>query len=184
MSLYKKGKEHLRKLLLCSLFAAFLAICSWISVPVLAVPFTLQTFGVFLALCFLGGRLGTVTILLYLTLGAIGAPVFSGFGGGFGALFGPTGGYLLGFLFSGLIYWILTAKKSTDSGLYRYAVLAVALAGCYLFGSVWYFLYAAGGTLGFLGVLMKCVVPYLLPDILKMILAVRLSDLLCRLLPR
>ena len=176
----KNGREHLRNLLLCSLFAAFLAVCSWISVPVLTVPFTLQTFGVFLTLCFLGGRLGTVTVLLYLTLGAIGVPVISGFRGGIGVLLGPTGGYLLGFLFSGLIYWLLTAKRSPVSGLYRLAVLTAALVGCYLFGSLWFLGYTADGTIGFWGGLMKCVVPYLLPDFLKMILASRLSDLLLR----
>ena len=80
-----------------ALFAALIAICSWISIPT-AVPFTLQTFAVFLALGVLGGKLGTLSVAVYLLLGAVGLPVFAGFQGGLGALLGATGGYLAGFL--------------------------------------------------------------------------------------
>ena len=76
---------------LIGLFAALLAICSWISIPT-TIPFTLQTMGVFLAVGLLGGKRGTISILLYLLIGAVGVPVFSGFKGGIGALAGPTGG--------------------------------------------------------------------------------------------
>ena len=84
--------------------AALIAICAWITVPA-AVPFTLQTFAVFCVLGLLGGKRGTVAILVYILLGAVGLPVFSGFNGGIGALLGTTGGYILGFIFIGLIYW-------------------------------------------------------------------------------
>ena len=81
--------------------AALIAVCSWISIPA-AVPFTLQTFAVFCVLGLLGGKRGTVSILVYILLGAIGLPVFSGFNGGIGALLGTTGGYIIGFIFVGL----------------------------------------------------------------------------------
>ena len=87
-----------------ALSAALIAICSWISIPT-TVPFTLQTFGVFAALGTLGGRRGTLAILAYLLLGLVGLPVFSGFQGGPGVLLGTTGGYILGFLASALLYW-------------------------------------------------------------------------------
>ena len=75
-----------------ALFAALTAICAWISIPVADIGFTMQTFGVFLTLGVLGGKWGTVSILIYLLLGAVGMPVFSGFRGGMGMLLGVTGG--------------------------------------------------------------------------------------------
>ena len=82
----KKGFS-LRDMVLCALFAAILAVSAWLTVPG-EVPFTLQTFGVFAALGLLGGKRGTIAIALYLVLGAVGLPVFSGFRGGFGVLLG------------------------------------------------------------------------------------------------
>ena len=79
-----------------ALFTVLLAVCTWISVPVPPVPFTLQTFAVFAALGTLGGRRGTYAVGAYLLLGLAGAPVFSGFQGGAGVLLGATGGYILG----------------------------------------------------------------------------------------
>lgn len=96
----KKGFRT-RDLVLIAIFAAMMAVCAWISVPVLAVPFTLQSFGVFMALLCLGGKRGTAAICVYVLLGAVGAPVFSGFNGGIGAIMGATGGYIIGFIFSG-----------------------------------------------------------------------------------
>lgn len=152
-------------MMLSSLFAALLAICAWLSIPVGDIAVTMQTFGVFLALGLLGGRWGTVSILIYLLLGAVGMPVFSGFQGGFGVLLGATGGYLWGFLVSGLLYWTLE----------RFGKLPAMIAGllaCYVCGSLW-FLYWSGGGLIF--VLLRCVVPYLIPDALKLGLACTLS---------
>lgn len=81
-----------------AVFAVLMAICSWISIPTV-VPFTLQTFGVFLAIGVLGGKRGSLAVLVYILLGAIGVPVFAGFTGGIGILLRNTGGYIVGFLF-------------------------------------------------------------------------------------
>ena len=94
---------------LCGLFAAMMAICAWISIPVFDTAITLQSFALVLAMLLLGGKWATATVTVYLMLGAVGLPVFSGFQGGFGALLGPTGGYLWGFLAATLIYWAFTA---------------------------------------------------------------------------
>ena len=91
----------------CALFAALMAVCAWICVPLGDIAFTMQTLGLFLTLGILGGKWGTVSILSYLLLGAAGAPVFSGFQSGFGAILGPNGGFLWGFLVSCLVYWVL-----------------------------------------------------------------------------
>ena len=93
-----------------AVFAVIMAICSWISIPA-AVPFTLQTFGVFVAVGVLGGKRGTLSILVFILLGAIGVPVFAGFSGGIGVLAGTTGGYIIGFLIVILhIVFYLNAK--------------------------------------------------------------------------
>ena len=96
-----------------ALFAVAIAICSWISVPA-TVPFTLQTFGVFLAAAVLGGKRGTLAVLVYLALGMAGVPVFAGFQGGMGCLLGSTGGYLIGFLFLALVMWAGGARNPVD----------------------------------------------------------------------
>lgn len=155
---------------LAGVFAALMAICAWITVPVFDIGFTMQTFAVFLTLGLLGGKWGTVSILIYLLLGAAGMPVFSGFRGGFGALLGVTGGYLWGFLFSGLLYRVLERKGKLP------AMVAGQLV-CYLCGSLWFLFYAEGG-LEF--VLLRCVVPYLIPDAIKIGLAFTLSKRLAR----
>lgn len=154
-----------RKLTRCALFAAMIALCAWIGIPMGHTVFTMQTFGVLLALGLLGGKRGTVSILCYLLLGVVGLPVFSGFRGGIGAILGPTGGYLWGFLATGLVYWALE-KWNRPLGMIAGLVL------CYGCGTVWYMHYA-GGALA--AVLMQAVVPYLIPDGLKLVLALRLT---------
>ena len=153
-----------------ALFAALTAICAWISIPVADIGFTMHTFGVFLTLGVLGGKWGTVSILIYLLLGAVGMPVFSGFRGGMGMLLGVTGGYLWGFLFSGLTYWLLERFGKLPA-------MIAAMAVCYLCGSIWFHIYAGGG-IGL--ILLRCVVPFLIPDGLKILLAHSLSRRLRR----
>ena len=114
-----------RKLAYTALMAVVLCICSWITVP-FAVPFTMQTFAVFCSLLLLGGKLGTLSIGVYILLGMVGLPVFSGFRGGIGHIIGPTGGYIVGFLFSGLFY-ILCEPLLEKNGKLKIPVLAGGL---------------------------------------------------------
>ena len=95
-----------------ALFAVLMAVCAWISTPKtpISVPFTLQTFAMFAALTTLGGRRGLWAVVVYLLMGLVGLPVFTGFQGGPGVLLGTTGGYIIGFIGSALIYWLITAK--------------------------------------------------------------------------
>ena len=159
-----------KNMALCGLFAAMLTICGWLSIPFGDLFITLQTFGIFLTLGLLGGKRGTVTIFVYLLLGAIGAPVFSGFRGGLGALLGTTSGYLFGFLFSGLLYWLITAIK--DSPASRLMAMVLGLLLCYGCGSFWYMRqYLSDSAVTLWAVLLKCVIPYLIPDLIKLALA-------------
>lgn len=151
----------------CALCAAWITVSAWLSIPVGEIAITMQTFGIFFTLGILGGKKGTVACGLYLLLGAVGLPVFSGFQGGISALLGPTGGYLWGFLLSCLIFWLL------ENRVPAWVNMIIAMLGCYLCGSVWFYgVYTEGGV-GF--VLLRCVLPYLLPDAVKIYLAGMLS---------
>ena len=157
-----------RKLTRCALFAAMMALCAWIGIPLGHTVFTMQTFGVLLALGILGGKRGTISILCYLLLGAAGLPVFSGFRGGIGAILGPTGGYLWGFLGTGLTFWLFEKWS-------RVLAMIAGILVCYACGTLWYMTYT-GGALA--AVLAQTVLPYLIPDAVKLMLALRLT---CRL---
>ena len=158
----------IRNMTLCGIFSALLCLCAWLSFPFGDTAITLQTFGVFLCLGTLGGKRGTVSIFVYLLLGAVGLPVFSGFRGGIGTLLTTTGGYLTGFLACGLVYWLLTALFPRHTLL----PMAAGLLVCYLFGSIWYsIVYTVGSAATFGFILAKCVLPFALPDIGKLLLA-------------
>lgn len=159
---------HAKRICLCGLFAALLCVCSWLCVPVGNLMFTLQTFAALLALGLLGGKRGTISIIVYLVLGAVGLPVFSGFRGGLGMLFGATGGFLWGFLTGGLAYRI--AFKLSKSILFS---MILTLVVCYVTGAVWYQAFYLKGSLW--AVLTTCVFPYLIPDALKLALALFLT---------
>ena len=164
-------KFSVRDMALSALFAALIAVCSWISVPS-AVPFTLQTFGVFMAAGLLGGKRGTVSVLIYILLGAAGIPVFSGFKGGAGVLAGSTGGYIVGFLFTAIIMWLFEAKARNRK--YTLPIsMAVGLLACYAFGTAWFMLVYArtSGSVGLVTALTWCVFPFILPDAAKITLA-------------
>ena len=155
----------------CGIFAVLLAICSWISIPTI-IPFTLQTFGIFLTLLVLGGKHGTITIFIYLLLGAVGIPVFSNFGAGPGILFGNTGGYLIGFLLIGLTMWASDHIFRNKPALQIFALL-MGLVLCYCFGTLWFFKLSLHGenSLTLSQIFGVCVLPFMIPDLLKLTLA-------------
>lgn len=160
---------------LIALFTALLAVCSWISVPT-AIPFTMQTFGVFLTIGLLGGKRGTAAILTYLLLGAVGLPVFSGFTGGIGHILGPTGGYILGFILTALLMWLAEALMGKSLKVLAASMVA-GLIICYAFGTAWFIIVYTKNTgeIGLMTALGWCVFPYIIPDVIKIILAVVLT---------
>ncbi|MDY5594047.1 MAG: biotin transporter BioY [Oscillospiraceae bacterium] len=176
-------KLKTKDLALCALFAALIAVCAWISIPA-TVPFTLQTFAIFAALGLLGGKRGTVAVAVYLLLGAIGVPVFAGFQGGIGALLGTTGGYLLGFLLTALIVWGMEARFGSKTGVFLLSAVLGMLV-CYAFGTAWYLVVYARtkGAISLATALGWCVVPFLIPDAVKIALAVLLRGRLKRHIP-
>ena len=158
-----------------SIFVFLIAVCSWISIP-LTVPVTLQTFGVFIAVGLLGGKRGTLAVLVYILMGAIGIPVFSGFTGGIGILAGTTGGYIVGFLFSALLMWGMEKLFGKDTKVLAGSMI-LGLAVCYAVGTLWFMaVYAASsGAVGIFTVLGWCVFPFIIPDIAKIVLALILT---------
>ena len=220
----KNRNTKIQDLVYMAIGAVIITVCSWISIPA-AVPFTLQTFAVFLVVSLLGGKRGTVSIIVYILLGAVGVPVFSGMTGGFIKLIGVTGGYIIGFIFVGLIYWLAQTlyryarnndqklpaakepeelpEKSTGTCIsegqqtrYRnktrraitvriFINIAALLAGlliCYAFGTAWFMVaYAQGSEAVGLGTALgMCVVPFIIPDLIKMAVAIILADRLRR----
>ena len=172
----RKTALSINDITLIALFTAVIAVCSWISIPA-AVPFTLQTFAVFLTAGLLGGKRGTITVIVYILLGAVGVPVFSGFTGGIGHLLGPTGGYIIGFIFSALVMWF-AEKRFGRSLRVLAASMVIGLIVCYAFGTAWFMaVYTKeSGTIGLMTALGWCVFPYIIPDAVKIAVAV----LLCR----
>ncbi len=148
-----------------------MTICAWLAIPTPAVTFTMQTFAVLLALGTLGGSQGTMSSGVYRLGGRGGAPVFSGFRGGAAALLDATGGFLWGFLAAGLIYR-LTEK------LGKLPAMILAQFVCYLCGCLWFSVWAGGGSLW--AAALVCVAPYLIPDGIKLVLALKLSKRLAR----
>lgn len=144
------------------------------------IPFTLQTFAVFLVLMTIGGKRGTIAVVVYILLGLIGVPVFAGFKSGPAALIGPTGGFILGFIFVGLAYWGMeffgkkvktSAPKSIVVGIIEGIICEVVL---YVFGVAWFMIMYTKNTgpVGLGTVMGLCVIPFLLPDAAKLVLAV------------
>ena len=158
-----------------AMMAVILCVCSWLTIP-FTVPFTMQTFAVSCALLLLGGRRGLLAIGLYILLGLVGLPVCSGFRGGPGHLLGLTGGYIIGFLFTGLGYLLMESKLRSLGFLPRIVLLALDLLPCYLVGTLWFTAVSRlhGSEIGFFGALGLCVVPYILPDLVKVVLAERI----------
>ena len=180
----RTGKMKTVDLVYSALLAVLIAVCAWITIPAGEVPFTMQTFGVFCTLGLLGGKRGTASVAVYILLGVVGVPVFAGFRGGIGVLLSTTGGYIVGFLAAALLYWGVTAlcgKKLWSMAL----GMLLGLIGCYAFGTLWFVaVYArTSGAIGVGVALGKCVVPYILPDLCKIALALFLSKLLGRRVP-
>lgn len=167
-------KNTLFNMALCGLFAAITAVCSWITIPI-AVPFTMQTFAIFCTLAILGGKWGTLSVLVYLLAGFAGVPVFAGFGGGLPALFTASGGFLIGFIFMALTYWAITAAFGKKL-LVTVIAMTAGLLVLYAFGTAWYVLvYSKAEPVGFLTALGWCVFPFVIPDGVKMALALNVA---------
>ena len=163
----QKAKSRILETTYIALFAALIAVCAFITIPMPLpfISFTLQTFGVFAALGILGGRDGTTAVAVYILLGAIGVPVFSGFRGGFGVLIGPTGGYIIGFIPMAIVAGIIIDKF--HQRWIQIVAMIIGTAICYAFGTVW-FCFQSGYTVA--AALAVCVIPFIPADLIKIVI--------------
>lgn len=166
-----KSSLTARRLVLCALFAALCAVCSQIAIPLPMVPINLALFAVHLSGTLLGPRYGTLSMLAYILLGLVGVPVFQGFTAGGGILFGPTGGYILGYLLAAAIAG-LTVRRAGNSFWKLCAGMACGVLACYLAGTVWFMVLMQRGLWESL---LACVFPFLPGDAVKIALAAVLT---------
>ena len=162
-----------------ALGVALLTVCAWITVPIGAIPVTMQTFAVALLGLLFGVVRGTAVVLVYLLMGIIGIPVFSSFNAGVVALLGPTGGYMIGFLFEvsiGGAFSLIKTKRQIIKVALAFLGMILGLAALYFFGTLWFMkVYSGGGAVTVGAALTLCVVPYLLPDGVKVFVAALLG---------
>jgi biotin transport system substrate-specific component len=164
-------KSNLKNLTLIALFAALLCASAIIYIP-LVVPITLQTLVICLCCELLGTKKAMVVYLVYIAIGFLGLPVFSGFNGGITALFSNTGGFIVGFLAFILVKG-LTKKLFKKGYVSSIVSSALGLVALYFIGSVWFtFIYFGEFSLPlYLSSLALSVLPFILPDVLKIIVA-------------
>lgn len=164
-----------------AIFTSLLIVCTWINIPML-VPFTMQTFAIFLSLLLLGGKKALFIVITYILIGVSGLPVFAGFRGGIFVLFGLTGGFIIGFIFQCLAYICIT--KILGEKLYiKVIALLIGLLICYMIGSYWlvnvYNLTISSNlesNLSFNQAFVLYVVPYIIPDLLKLLLSLSIYN--------
>lgn len=166
-----------------ALFVAIIAICSWISIPIANIPYTLQVLGVLVCAGLLGWKKSLIALLAYLLLGAVGVPVFSGFTSG---LFtAPSRGYIIGFLFTAVIVGLgykIQIKNPVGAFIVHFLFMTLGVLVCYAFGTAWFMIYMQSAdkavTLSY--ALSVCVLPYLWFDAVKIVVSIILIN---RLLP-
>lgn len=162
-------KIKTKQMVLIALMTAVTCVLGPLSIPLpfSPVPISLTNFAIFLAIFVLGMKNGTISFIIYLLLGAVGVPVFSSFRGGLQVLAGPTGGYLIGFIFLALIMGF--ALDHFDRKLLPTIIgMIIGMVVCYAFGTVWL---AKLLSLSFKEGLMMGVIPYLPGDAAKIIIA-------------
>ena len=156
-----------------ALMAAVTCILAPMSLPIGPVPISLTNLAIYLSLYLLGWKWGTVSYLVYVVIGAVGVPVFSGFTGGLGKLAGPTGGYIVGFVPMAVLAG-LVIDRYRSRGL-QLAGMIVGTAVCYAFGTAW-FCFVMDSTP--MAALSLCVIPFIPGDLVKMALAMWVGPLI------
>ena len=148
----------IRDLTRIAFFTEIIIICSYIMIP-FAVPFTLQTLGIFVSVLVLGKNKGTLAVFIYILVGIVGIPVFSGMKGGIGILLSSTGGYIMGFLLCSFLTGMVFEKTNK-----AFLSCVIGLLGLYTAGSLWFYIV---NPVSPLGIISTCVLPFIIPDILK-----------------
>ncbi|WP_277584616.1 biotin transporter BioY [Psychrobacillus antarcticus] len=159
--------ERLKMMIVAALFAAIIAVAAQIMINVPPVPFTLMTIAVMLTATILGARYGTLAVTVYVLMGAIGIPVYAGMKGGFGYLFGPTGGYLVAIIPAALfIGWYLDTFKHSKKQAIIANIIAVFII--LVLGTIWL---KVAAELSWDAAFKGGMLPFILPDLAKAVVA-------------
>lgn len=161
------SSEKLRMMIVTALFAAIVGVLAQVTIPLPLVPITGQTLGIGLAATILGSRYGTISVTLYMLLGAVGIPVFASFSAGLGVLIGPTGGFIVGFIPTAFIIGIYLEKRGFTI---KNAIVAniIGMFVTLAFGTVWLKIAA---DLNWTGAFMGGFAPFIPVGIIKALLA-------------
>lgn len=170
----KRTRLSAADLALPAVFTALIAVCSWISIPLGPVPFTLQTLAVLLCGGLLGVRRALYAMITYTVLGAVGIPVFSGFSGGLAT---PTSGFVIGFIFTAWITALIAGRWGRSVPVLLAGMFLGNLA-CYVFGIPWFMAlyFSTAGPISLGSALSACMVPFIIPDLIKIFLAAVLTN--------
>ena len=142
---------------------ALLAVSAWVTVPLGPVPFTLQTMALAFVLVAMSPRQATIAVVLYLVLGGIGLPLFAGMKGGVAALFGPTGGFLVGFAVAAIVAWVVR-RIASDTPARDVVICALMIVCSYTIGWAW-LMTSTGMSAG--AAFAAACAPFIVPDVVK-----------------
>lgn len=161
-------KMSTKEIIICGIFASITSILAQISIPLpfTTVPLTMQVFAVVLCGLMLGPKLGLITQIIYILLGAVGMPVFAQMSGGIAAIVGPTGGFILAFPLMALVVGYFSKKY--DSIIMIVTGMILSLIICYTIGTLQFSIIM---KMSFIEGLKLCVIPFILVDLVKIGLA-------------
>ena len=167
-------KLNTRDMTIVAVMAALICVAGPLSISIGPIPLSLASFAVYLAGAVLGAKRGTLAVALYLLIGLVGVPVFSGFSGGFQKLIGVTGGYLVGYLPCALLTGLAVGPKAASAPKWRLpAFMVLGTAVLYLIGTAWFMIQTKNPLGAALGM---CVIPFLPGDAIKIVAATLLSQ--------
>ena len=164
-----------KEMILCAIFAGILCVFSVMTIPIGPVPISMGLFGIMLAAGILGLKRGTIAVAVFILIGAVGVPVFTGFRGGLAPLVGPTGGYIWGYVPMTALIGVLTLKQPKNKwyAMLRYFLAFLAgVALCYAMGTVQFMIVQDTDFKSALGI---CVLPFIPFDIAKALAASYIS---------
>lgn len=159
--------NRIKRITYVAIFAAIISVISPWSIKIGAVPITLATFTIYLTGSVTKKFDGLMATLIYIVIGLIGLPVFSSFNSGIGVVVGPTGGYLVGYLPGVLVITLITSINKKKFFLYPIAMILGTFIW-YTLGTIWYMILTNNSLIHALTV---CVIPFLIFDLIKIIIA-------------
>lgn len=159
--------KKIKEIAIISLAASMICVLSPISIPIGDIPISLATFIIYLFASILGPKKATISVCIYILVGIIGIPVFSSYRAGINVIVGVTGGYIIGYLPLAFLTGLFSYKFKKQIWMYPVGMIIGTIC-CYLIGTVWYMVNTKNTLMASL---LVCVVPFLLFDVVKIILA-------------